>query len=664
VREGVGVSVEAQFGGGGFRQPPINVYTARRPHKRWTFWRILRWTLAVVLMSGVTIGGAVAYYVWNRLERITTTNDPNLKAADKQLAEVVDPATEPAVALVLGYDKRYGGGSARGNSDTLMLIRADPRTKVLSLLSLPRDLYVPIDGIGPSKINAAYANGGAPLAIKTVSQVLGVKINYYVPVNFHLFRKTVDTFHGVYLDIDRRYYHANNGVGNYSAIDLKPGYQKLNGLHALEYVRYRHLDSDFIRTARQQAFVREFKRRLDVWSAGTNIFDLLDSLPNDLKVRGSAKGQSVGPKTILRYVKLLAEIPRGKMVQVRITGATQMIGGASVVTASPEEIHSAVQQFLNPNIAVAQEIASRFGGTVVGGAKKAAKKTVKGPKAIPAKKLRVVTVNGSGVQGVAAHAMVELQKAGWPHTGVAGTLPRTNLFSTAVYYTSPRARVSAERLRRSLGDTSASALLPAALSDYGLGADVVVAIGSAFSGVTPPPEQAAKQEAPAVSRPLVQSATAHDSGDFFLLQKKVHYQLLYPTRVPLGSSYGEAIETGENPYYAYKLGKHGIALAVDARTGLDSSHAWGLRYTTWTDAPILEQPSRQVCWTQGKERRLVRIYTNGTAIHRIAVFYGGAPCKAAGGAVVWIDNSLDDKFSPETMISVAKSLVPARRAPA
>ena len=659
------MSVEAQFGPGGFRQqPPINVYTARRPHKRWTFWRILRWTLAVVLMSGVTVGGAVAYYVWNRLERITTTNDPNLKAADKQLAEVVDPATEPAVALVLGYDKRYGGGTARGNSDTLMLIRADPRTKVLSLLSLPRDLYVHIDGYGTSKINAAYANGGAPLAIKTVSQVLGVKINYYVPVNFHLFRKTVDTFHGVYMDVDRRYFHANNGAGNYSAIDLKPGYQKLYGAQALEYVRYRHLDSDFIRTARQQAFVREFKRRLDVWSAGTNIFDLLDSLPNDLKVRGSAKGQSVGPKTILRYVKLLAEIPRGKMVQIRITGATQMINGASVVTATPTDIHNAVQEFLNPNVAVSQQIASRFGGKVVGGAKKPVKKVVKGPKPIPPTKLRVVTVNGSGVQGVAAHAMVELQKAGWPHTGVAGTLPKANLFSTAVYYTTPRAKTSAERLRRSLGDTSASALLPASLSDYGLGADVVVAIGSAFSGVTAPPEQAAKQLAPPVTKPLVQSATSHDSGDFFLFQRKVHYSLLYPSRVPLGSTYAEAIETGDNAFYAYKLGKHGMALAVDARTGQDSSHAWGLRYTTWTDAPILEQPSRQVCWTSGKERRLVRIYTNGTAIHRIAVFYGGAPCKAAGGAVVWIDNSLDDTLSPETMIAVAKSLVPARRAPA
>ena len=60
----------------------------------------------------------------------------------------------------------------------------------------------------------------------------------------------------------------------------------------------------------------------------------------------------------------------------------------------------------------------------------------------------------------------------------------------------------------------------------------------------------------------------------------------------------------------------------------------------------------------------MRLYSNGAAIHRIAVFYGGKRCKAAGGVVVWIDNSLDDKLSPETMIAIAKSLKPARRAPA
>ena len=424
-------------------------------------------------------------------------------------------------------------------------------------------------------------------------------------------------------------------------------------------MRYRHLDSDFIRTARQQAFVREFKRRLDVWSAGTNLFGLLDSLPNDLKVRGSAKGQSVGPKTILRYLKLLAQIPRGNMVQVRLVGRPAMSTAPPSWRRPPRRSATAVTEFQNPNPAVSQAVASRFGGTVEGGAKKTAKKAP-GPKPIAPAKLRVVTVNGSGVQGVATEAKVELQKAGWPHTGVGGHAARGR--------TSSRGRLLHEPAGPSLGRAAAAVAgrhhclrrLPAALSDYGLGADVVVAIGKAFSGVTPPPERRPSRPRRR-PRPARAGCRRRTTGRLLLLQKRIGYQLLYPTRVPLGSSYGEAVETGDNAYRVYRLGKHGKALSVDARTAFDSSHAWGLRYTTWIDAPILEQPTP--AGLLGRKRQ-VRLYSNGAAIHRIAVFYGGERCKAAGGVVVWIDNSLDDKLSPETMIAIAKSLKPARRAPA
>ena len=321
------MSVGTQLGGGMFRPPsPINVYTARRPHKRWTFWRILRWTLAVVLMSGVTVGGAVAYYVWNRLERITTTNDPNLKAADQQLAPVIDPATQPAVALVLGYDKRYGSGNARGHSDTLMLIRVDPKTKILSLLSLPRDLYVNVPGLRHAqdqrrlrlRRRAARDQDRQPGARRQDQLLRAGQLPPLPQDGGHLPRRLHRRRPALLPRQQRRRQLLPRSTCS-RATRSSPASQ------ALQYVRYRHLDSDFIRTARQQAFVREFKRRLDVWSAGTNLFSLLDTLPNDLKVRGSAKGQSVGPKTILRYVKLLAEIPRGNMVQVRLTGDTPMI---------------------------------------------------------------------------------------------------------------------------------------------------------------------------------------------------------------------------------------------------------------------------------------------------------------------------------------------------
>ena len=126
--------------------------------------------------------------------------------------------------------------------------------------------------------------------------------------------------------------------------------------------------------------MREFKRRLDLTGRRARTSSACSTrCPTTSRCAARAKGQSVGPKTILRYVKLLAEIPRGKMVQVRITGCTPTIGGASVVVASPESIHTAVQEFLNPNPALSQAIASRFGGKVVGGAKKPAKKVIKGP---------------------------------------------------------------------------------------------------------------------------------------------------------------------------------------------------------------------------------------------------------------------------------------------
>ena len=148
--------------------------------------------------------------------------------------------------------------------------------------------------------------------------------------------------------------------------------------------------------------MREFKRRLDVWSAGTNLFSLLDTLPNDLKVRGSAKGQSVGPKTILRYVKLLAEMPRGNMVQVRLTGDTPTLSnGASVVTVSPLGDPRGRRRVPEPQSRPSRRPSRAASAARSWAAPRPAKKKHHGPKPIPPAKLRVVTVNGSGVQSVA-----------------------------------------------------------------------------------------------------------------------------------------------------------------------------------------------------------------------------------------------------------------------
>ncbi len=119
-------------------------------------------------------------------------------------------AGQPATALVIGYDRRADEGkNAPSRSDTLMLVRANPKNDTISLLSFPRDLRTELVCPGGSsstgKINAAYANCGAKGALETVRKLTGVPINYLITVNFTGFRQLVDKLGGIWMDVDRRY---------------------------------------------------------------------------------------------------------------------------------------------------------------------------------------------------------------------------------------------------------------------------------------------------------------------------------------------------------------------------------------------------------------------------------------------------------------------------
>lgn len=174
------------------------------------------------------------------------------------VAPKVEEATGAQTILIVGSDHRFQTPKDAVHSDTIILARVDATHRRISLLSIPRDLYVPIAGHGEDRINEAFTLGGAGLLIKTVREVFGVKIDHFVEVNFAGFRKLVDSVGGIYLPVDQRYLNTNVGTAatNYSNIDLQPGYQLLNGTAALEFARFRHTDSDFYRAARQQLFLR------------------------------------------------------------------------------------------------------------------------------------------------------------------------------------------------------------------------------------------------------------------------------------------------------------------------------------------------------------------------------------------------------------------------
>jgi LCP family protein required for cell wall assembly len=186
---------------------------------------------------------------------------------------VLPPAGAPQTILIIGSDHRATDKSFRtSQTDTMLLVRLNAKSSTINVMSIPRDLQVEIPGFGIAKINAAYSDGGYGLLIKTIKQNVfpNLRINHIVDTNFTGFSDLVDAIGCVYSDVDRRYYNATApGLNNYSSIDIQPGYQTLCGHNqsvsgALPFVRFRHLDSDIVREARQQDFIRWAKDQFSV----------------------------------------------------------------------------------------------------------------------------------------------------------------------------------------------------------------------------------------------------------------------------------------------------------------------------------------------------------------------------------------------------------------
>ena len=208
--------------------------------------------LGLLVVVVLAAGGYELWYLNNVYNKVTKLRG-NDKKASKNLAPQIPTSSQPITALIIGSDHRSDGATGKnGLSDTLMMARLDPKHHVVSLLSIPRDLWVPSLG---AKINSVYSTGGDNASLQAVEGVTGIKPNYLINVDFAGFQRLVDTLGGIYVNVDQYYYNppAQSQYTGFSAIDVKPGYQRLKGADALAFSRYRHTDDDFHRQARQQS---------------------------------------------------------------------------------------------------------------------------------------------------------------------------------------------------------------------------------------------------------------------------------------------------------------------------------------------------------------------------------------------------------------------------
>lgn len=390
----------------------------------------------VVIYTLVVLGGALVastwLYDWSRLRILGTSSLAELanldfltsgawNNSDEQTAETTGEAAAdgsaaddsaqsqpqeyvpPINVLLLGSDARPGESDV-SNTDTMILVNFDPQNKTAGLLSLPRDLWVPIPGFGyETRINTAYPlgetygydGGGPQLAKDTVSSFIGQPVQYYARVNFQGFVELVDMIGGVdvvvpYTIHDEKYPTQDYGVMTFH---LDAGPQHLDGETALMYVRTRNVDDDYARAGRQQEVIRAVVNKV---LRAEMLPTLLPQLPRLLYTMRSSINTDIPMSLQLELANYLT----GSSLQVRQLVLDNRYGeetyseeGAWILKPDRTRVLAALDTFFAPP----SSIASNSGAVAMGNLEW----------------VRIEILNGTDQPGVAAQTRDLLQSQGW-----------------------------------------------------------------------------------------------------------------------------------------------------------------------------------------------------------------------------------------------------------
>jgi polyisoprenyl-teichoic acid--peptidoglycan teichoic acid transferase len=326
-------------GGWSPKKPPPSGDGEQAPKPKRFWWRFLLASVLIVAVSATATTTSVLLYI-DSIAQALGHNDKLHNKLNRALANV-HPG-DPENILILGSDKRAGEEFEEdpGRSDTTILLRLDPEKDSIAVMSVPRDLKVEIPEYGTGKFNEAYAYGGPKLTLQVVKELTGLPIQHVVNVDFLGFVRAVDAIGCVYTDVDRRYFHSNAGLPadeQYSEINIQPGYQKLCGKKALQYVRYRHTDTDIVRSARQQSFISDARQQISV---NDLVFDQRNLI--DIFTEYTTSDISDG-RTMLDVLKLFIASRNAAIKQVHFPAEL----GPSYVYASHSAIEGAIKEFLS-----------------------------------------------------------------------------------------------------------------------------------------------------------------------------------------------------------------------------------------------------------------------------------------------------------------------------
>jgi polyisoprenyl-teichoic acid--peptidoglycan teichoic acid transferase len=312
--------------------------------------RVLLAAIGIFLLTG----GATYIVAVNEVAKVVDALGQSKAVAVAPKVLLATRQGAPETLLLVGNDQRPPPkdnpfGSVLPHSNEMLLVRIDPSKPTISMLSIPRELQVtftaPNGEVITNRINSAFTYGGAELMLKTIKHLFGISVNHVFVVTFPKFKRAVDEMGCVYMTVDRRYYHVNEPGGEqYFEINLEPGYQRLCGKEALEFVANRHEDTSLTRDARDQRFLLEVKAQY-----GATLFENREKFE---RILGRAVETDLhGTSQVLDLLELLVQ-SQGKPVR-QVPFHVNLL--PTFDTATPQQREEAAQSFLRGTAPISKQ---------------------------------------------------------------------------------------------------------------------------------------------------------------------------------------------------------------------------------------------------------------------------------------------------------------------
>lgn len=311
-------------------------------------------TLAlVVLPAAAVLALNVATHLTRQLNIVVSGSPQPATMAPVLLLNDVSrwQGTERVNILLMGIDQRPDEDSESTRTDTLILLSIDPQSGTAGMMSIPRDLYVPLPNRGQDRINTAHVYGGPRLAMQTVEYNFGIPVHHFARVNFNALVKLVDLVGGIDIYVnqdinDQAFPDDNYG---YDPFVISAGWHRMDGATALKYARTRHGSSDFERMRRQQQVIMALRDAVLSTDAVTKV---LPNAPQILTTLQDSIRTDLSPLEIAQLVMLAKDIPRDRIARLVIDETSVQAWttpqGASVLIPIRDRLRELREKLYNP----------------------------------------------------------------------------------------------------------------------------------------------------------------------------------------------------------------------------------------------------------------------------------------------------------------------------